>query len=229
MWKCSIRLLKGVHLIPVFRAWKALTKSAAEPGHHPRRKFFWWNRHLQIIRWITVLFSWSRISILEVLRDLRYCRGISSAILTQVGWSKTLFEITEESKGKQCDCVCWWLAPSGAPDSKQAQCWRLKGDYQGFRIYSTLQWRHNGCNGVLNHQRLDCLLNRLFRRRSKKTSQLRVTGLCEENPPVTHGFPSQKASNAENVSIWWRHHETTWRVNITSSLTILSPGSEYKC
>ena len=41
----------------------------------------------------------------------------------------------------------------------------------------------------------------------KKTSKLRVTGLCEENSPLTGEFPSQRASNAENVSIWWRHHE----------------------
>ena len=40
----------------------------------------------------------------------------------------------------------------------------------------------------------------------KKTSKLRVTGLCEGNSPVTDEFPAQKASNAENVSIWWRHH-----------------------
>ena len=33
--------------------------------------------------------------------------------------------------------------------------------------------------GVSNHQPHDCLLNRLFRHRSKKTSKLRVTGLCE--------------------------------------------------
>ena len=52
---------------------------------------------------------------------------------------------------------------------------------------------------VSNHQHLDCLLNRLFRRRSKKTSKLRVTGHHEGNPPVTGGFPSQRASNAENV------------------------------
>ena len=58
----------------------------------------------------------------------------------------------------------------------------------------------------LSHRRLGCLLNSLFRRRSKKTSKLRVTGLCEGNPPVTGGFPSQRASNAENVSICWRHH-----------------------
>ena len=41
----------------------------------------------------------------------------------------------------------------------------------------------------------------------RKKTELRVTGLCEGNPPVTGGFPSQRASNAENVSIWWRHHE----------------------
>ena len=26
------------------------------------------------------------------------------------------------------------------------------------------------------------------------------------NSPVTDEFPAQMASNAENVSIWWRHH-----------------------
>ena len=71
----------------------------------------------------------------------------------------------------------------------------------------TLQWRHNECDGVSNDRRLDCLLNHLFRRRSKKISKLRVTGLCEWNPPMTGGFPSQRASNAGNVSIWWRHHD----------------------
>ena len=69
-----------------------------------------------------------------------------------------------------------------------------------------LRWRHNGRNGVSNHQPHDCLLNRLFRRRSKKTSKLRVTGLWAWNSPGTGEFPAQMASNAENVSIWWRHH-----------------------
>ena len=70
----------------------------------------------------------------------------------------------------------------------------------------SLQWRHNGCNGVSNHQPHICLLNRLFRRRSKKISKLRVTGHCEGNTPVTGEFPAQRVSNAENVSIWLRHH-----------------------
>ena len=45
------------------------------------------------------------------------------------------------------------------------------------------------------------------RRRSKITSKLRVTGLCAWNSPMTDEFPTQRVSNAENVSIWWRHHE----------------------
>ena len=72
-------------------------------------------------------------------------------------------------------------------------------------LYSIL-WRHNGHDCVSNHQPCDCLLNRLFRHRSKKTSRPRVTGLCAENSPVTGEFPAQMVSNAENVSIWWRHH-----------------------
>ena len=67
----------------------------------------------------------------------------------------------------------------------------------------SLQWHHNGRDGISNHQPHDCLLNRLFRRRSKKTFKLRVTGLCARNSPVTGEFPAQMASNAENVSIMW--------------------------
>ena len=73
-----------------------------------------------------------------------------------------------------------------------------------------LRWRHNGPDSVSNHQPHDCLLNRLFRRRSKKTSKLRVTGLCAGNSPGTAEFPAQMASNAENVFIWWRHHVCAW-------------------
>ena len=63
----------------------------------------------------------------------------------------------------------------------------------------TLQWRHNERNGVSM-----VLLNRLFMHKSKKTSRLRVSGICEGNSPLVGEFPSQRASNAENASIWWR-------------------------
>ena len=86
----------------------------------------------------------------------------------------------------------WRVSPCG-------HCW-------GLLFWLPLQWRHNEHDGVSNHQPYGFLLNCLFMRRSKKTSRLRVTGLCDGNSPVTGEFPSQRASNAENVSIWWRHH-----------------------
>ena len=46
---------------------------------------------------------------------------------------------------------------------------------------TSLHWRHNDHDGVSNHQPRGYLLNRLFRRRSKKTSKLRVTSLCAGN------------------------------------------------
>ena len=81
----------------------------------------------------------------------------------------------------------------------------------------TLQWRHNGRDSVSNNQPHDCLLNRLFRCRSKKTSQFRVTGLCAGNSPETGEFPAQMASNAENVFIWWRHHEISPTYSLTKT------------
>ena len=54
-----------------------------------------------------------------------------------------------------------------------------------YSISHALKWCHNERDGVSNHQPYDCLLNCLFRRRSKKTSKLRVSGLCEGNSPVT--------------------------------------------
>ena len=74
----------------------------------------------------------------------------------------------------------------------------------------TLQWRHNERDGVPNHQPRDCLLNRLFRRRSNKTSKFRVTGLYDGNSPVASEFPAQRVRNAENVSIWWRHRDASF-------------------
>ena len=69
-----------------------------------------------------------------------------------------------------------------------------------------LQRLHNEHDGVSNNQPHDCLLNHLFSSRSKKTSKLRATGLWVGNSSVTSEFPAQRASYAENVSIWWRHH-----------------------
>ena len=87
-------------------------------------------------------------------------------------------------------CLCrqvWFYASSTTPS-----------------MVTTLHWRHNERDGDLNHRRLDCLLKRLFRHISKKILKLRVTGFCKRIPL------SQGASNAENVSTWWRHHDVMY-------------------
>ena len=63
----------------------------------------------------------------------------------------------------------------------------VRAEQINIHVYSTsknsLHWRHNDHDDVSNHQPHGCLLNRLFRRRSKKTSKFRVTGLCAGNSP----------------------------------------------
>ena len=66
----------------------------------------------------------------------------------------------------------------------------------------TLPWRHSECDGVSNHRRLDCLLNRLFlgvdQKDIQKSASLAFVGTGE--------FPAQRASNAEKPFIWSRNH-----------------------
>ena len=100
--------------------------------------------------------------------------------------------------------TCWWK-------SLYPLCYQWWEDetiiiYPYHFCSEALQWCHNGCNGFSNHQPHHCLLNRLFGRRSKKTSKPCVTGLCVGNSPVTGEFSTQMDSNTENVSIWWSHH-----------------------
>ena len=71
-----------------------------------------------------------------------------------------------------------------------------------------LHWRHNDHDGVSNHQPHGCLLNRLFRRRLKKTSKLRITGLCVGNSPgpvnSTHKGPvMRKMVPFDDVIMQW--------------------------
>ena len=87
--------------------------------------------------------------------------------------------------------ICVWI--NGWVNNREA------GDLRRYRA-------HYDVTVMSNHQPHDCLLNRLFRRRSKKTSKVRLTGLCEGNSPVNGEFPTQRASNTQNVSIWWRHY-----------------------
>ena len=114
-----------------------------------------------------------------------------------------------------------------------------------------LRWRHNGLDGVSNHQPHDCSLNRLFRRRSMSSSKLRVTGLYARNSPVTavnssHKWPvtrkmfplddviiscwflrnKQKLLEVRScLHIWWTHKNqlSTQRVRAGGTMRVTSP------
>ena len=83
--------------------------------------------------------------------------------------------------------------------------------------------------GVSNYRQRHRLTNRLFRRTSKKMSNLRITGRCEEKSPVNGGFPSQMVSNAEmfrfhDVIMFSslaanKHHWNQW---LSCSFTLIS-------
>ena len=133
---------------------------------------------------------------------------IFKSLITGPIWPPILHPVKTITTGATAltETTIWTQIGRRGPPHQCSQPVILQG-WMPVRIDDTLQWRHNELDGVSNHQPHDCSLNRLFRHRSKKISKLRVTGLCEGKSPVTGEFPAQRASNAKNVSIWWRHRE----------------------
>ena len=89
------------------------------------------------------------------------------------------------------------------------------------KFLNSLLWRHNGLDGVSNHRPYHWVLNRLFKRRSQKTSKLRVTGLCEGNSPVNspHKGPvTRKMLPFDDVIMWGK-----WSV-VLFPVDALKPG-----
>ena len=154
-----------------------------------------------------------------------YCRDMEmlSALLAFCGsrhkkpvtWSFGVLSIVSLNKLLNKQSICMWFETLTCSGYLDVRSWaNLRS------LPLSLQWHHNGRDGVSNLQPQNCLLKRLFRRRSKEASTLRVTGLCEGNSPVTGEFLTQMASNAENVSIWRRHHAyQNWYIwNVCSAL-----------
>ena len=98
----------------------------------------------------------------------------------------------------------------------------VQGDYE-----RALWWRHNDHDSVSNHQPHGCLLNRLFRRRSKKTSKLRVTGLCAGKSPgpvnSLHKGPVTRKMFPFDDVIMMRH--VAWRAWLNWTLSYHASGS----
>ena len=67
----------------------------------------------------------------------------------------------------------------------------------------SLQWRPMD----IKTSQFTCLLSVIqqFVKAGIQTSKFYVTGPLWGEPPVTDGFPSQRASNVKSVSTSWRH------------------------
>ena len=108
-----------------------------------------------------------------------------------------------------------------------------------------LQWRHNERHAVSNNQCLDCLLRRLFRRKSQKTSKLSVTGLCEgihpwlvnspHKGPVTRKmFPFDDVILICGVTVYRMNCAQEkclyiWLFTISFKVILLALGQSYDC
>ena len=103
--------------------------------------------------------------------------------------------------------------------------------YHYINEYAPLQWHHNGRDSVSNHQPHHCLLNRLFRRRSKKISKLRVTGLCAGNSPgpvnSPHKWPVMRKMFPFDDVIMTRVHMLSKHAHITVQRSWFEPTWTY--
>ena len=97
------------------------------------------------------------------------------------GMLKNLVLVTQLQFAHEKVICVWDVVMSCIKSRKMFPCFH--GRWQRCSKLTALRWRHNGCDSVSNHQPRECLLRRLIRRTSKKTSKLRVTGLCVGNSP----------------------------------------------
>ena len=138
------------------------------------------------------------------------CSSFSN--LTYLGLSKIDLKLIKYPLMKfswiKCTCTLIQISLKSIPKGPfhyrsalvEVMAWCKRGDITWTNDpihWHTLQWCHNERDGISNHQPHNCLPNRLFNHRSKKTSKFRFTGLCEVNSPVTGQFPAQRASNSK--------------------------------
>ena len=131
--------------------------------------------------WLYVIFHYDRSCFMKfccisILKEIPRCSFFS----TSPDMGPVLFfffYLCNKVISRKCNISSHWLKSIPTIDRK----WAL--------TITTLHWCHNERDGVSNHRCVDGFLNHLFRCRSKKTSKLTVTGLCEGNPLVTSAFP----------------------------------------
>ena len=85
----------------------------------------------------------------------------------------------------------------------------------------------HGRNGVSNYRQLDSLFKSLFRSQRRKQERSALVAVSEGNLSFAGIFPSQRASNAESVSMSWRQPDK--RVLLTWFVLELDLKSVHVC
>ena len=183
----------GPHILGHLRYWSVIYPEAGPSAPNYGWKYGSWS--------VVISETCSTISFSKVHHDRIFCdiSGIHPLLCIQVSlnWKKNIIDH---------NLICFCCTTCRKPITFDS-LW-LNFTFYAFCTdtpWLTWQWRHNESYDFSN---LECLLNRLFRRRSKKTSNLCVTGFGEGNPPAD--YPHKRPSFAENVSIWWRHRAPFW-------------------
>ena len=149
---------------------------------------FFWTFLYVLLCSIKLLHHFVCISMMIMTADV--IRTVSFVHL-QVKEPKTKFY-------QQCTLsMAWWkIAVSLSQTTWRHSC--LEPNHVIFALpLKSFQWRHNERDGVAYHQSPDCLFNRLLKKQIKENIK------SPRHWPLSVG----RASNAANVSIWWRHHD----------------------
>ena len=157
--------------------------------------------------------------LLLTARHWAWSRVLNGA--SRIEWAQLL--VTYQGYGVQyCSAVGRFRddAFDSIQDQYRKKCDEHHCDHWSKKKQISLLWRHNGRDCVSLHHPRDCLLNRLFRRRSK----LRITGLIHRSPvnslrkwPVT-----RKMFPFDDVIMWWKIQRNCKNGNVTHLLTRLS-------
>ena len=111
------------------------------------------------------------LALFQLFCPVRWCHPINA----QVKWChpNTYLSLVSCLSGKSVKNT----------SKSSTRLWRRSTIRFVIELWYALHWRHNDHGGVSNHQPHSSLLNRLFGCRSKKTSKLRIIGLCAGNSP----------------------------------------------
>ena len=98
--------------------------------------------------------------------------------------------------------------------------------FRRWKLHTSLQWRHNERGGVSNHPLIAQLL--VHAKVKENIKAPRHWPLCGEFTG-DRWIPRTKSSNAENASIWWRHHAQLAKYLFYKLHDKGSPQTGYQC